>query len=122
MKFYNFKNQNSNIKKINDYFIIFDNIVILSYIKIFNYKEDINKGIRKIIIKLEQNIIFEGYVNKVNANLNGTTCILFTCDLNITKDIQENELPNYSENIEMLKNLQNRKEIKTKKGKILKLV
>ena len=121
MKFYNFRKQNY-IKKINEYFIIFDNVVIISYIKIFNYKEDINKGIRRIIIKLDQNIIFEGYVNKLNANLNGTTCILFTCDLYVTKHIQENELPGFSENIEYLKNLQNRKEIKTKKGRILKLV
>ena len=121
MKFYNFRKQNY-IKKINEFFIIFDNVVIISYIKIFNYKEDINKGIRRIIIKLDQNIIFEGYVNKYNANLNGTTCILFTCDLYVTKHIQENELPGFSENIEYLKNLQNRKEIKTKKGRILKLV
>ena len=121
MKFYNFRNQN-NIKKINEYFIIFDNVVIISYIKIFNFKEDINKGIRRIIIKLDQKIIYEGYINKLNANLNGTTCILFTCDLNITKDIQENELPGYTENIESLKNRQNRKEIKTKKGRILKLI
>ena len=33
--------------------------------------------------------------NKYNKSNNGYTSILFTCDLNITKDIKENELSGY---------------------------
>ena len=68
---------------------------------------DIVKGIAMILVFLGHaiqqadaincydNIIFDGEINKYNKSNNGYTSILFTCDLNITKDIKENELSGY---------------------------
>ena len=97
--------KNDEIKKNNILYIFLEKIVGISYIRIFNHKKDILKGVRKLIIKLDENIIFNGNINKYNNINNGCTVILFTCDLNITKNIKECELSGYNENI-----LSNRKE------------
>ena len=97
--------KNDEMKKNNILYIFLEKIVGISYIRIFNHKKDNMKGVRKLIIKLDENIIFNGNVNKYNNINNGCTVILFTCDLNITKNIKECELSGYNENI-----LSNRKE------------
>jgi hypothetical protein len=42
-------------------------------------------------------MIFNGEVNKYSRLNQGITSILFTCDLNVTKDVKECELPGFNE-------------------------
>ena len=115
--FKDFKKYDDN-KRNNILYVFLEKIVGISYIRIFNHKKDVLKGVRKLIIKLDENIIFNGNVNKYNNINNGCTVILFTCDLQITKNIKESELSGYNENI-----LSNRKEkvIKKENELILKV-
>ena len=76
-------------------YFLYDKPISLSYIRILNNKKEIEKSVSKMIIKCDDNIIFDGEINKYNKSNNGYTSILFTCDLNITKDIKENELSGY---------------------------
>ena len=86
---------NINMKKQNTIYFLYDKPISLSYIRILNNKKEIEKSVSKMIIKCDDNIIFDGEINKYNKSNNGYTSILFTCDLNITKDIKENELSGY---------------------------
>ena len=86
-------------KKPNSIFIIYDRCVSVSYIRILNYRKDINKSVSKMIIKCDEKVIFDGEINKYTTNNGGYTSILFTCDLNITKDIKESELSGYENEI-----------------------
>ena len=52
-----------------------------------------------MIIKCDEKVIFDGEINKYTTNNGGYTSILFTCDLNITKDIKESELSGYENEI-----------------------
>lgn len=126
-------------KKHNSIFIIYDRCVSVSYIRILNYRKDINKSVSKMIIKCDEKIIFDGEINKYTTNNGGYTTILFTCDLNITKDIKESELSGYeneiknqlnniylytnpSENEDQLENRKAYKNIKYEHGVMLVLI
>ena len=98
-KFKNYKKcQNNHIDTdMNDIYFIFDNIISVSQIKIFNYTQNINQSIKRVIIHCDDKMIFNGEVNKYSRLNQGITSILFTCDLNVTKDVKECELPGFNE-------------------------
>ena len=82
---------------MNVIYFIFDKCLSVSQIKIVNHK-DIMNSVSRILIHCDDKIIFNGEVNKYTQYNKGITSILFTCDLNVTKDIKEYELPGYDNN------------------------
>lgn len=83
-------------------YIIFRYPISLSYIKIFNYTKRPNCGIKDISISFDDQRIFEGQLNQITSpstsnkekdnHCSNETIILFTCDLDITKHLDEDKL------------------------------
>ena len=57
------------------------------------------KGVSQMMIECDGKMIFNGEINRYNILNQGYTSILFTCDLNITKDIKESEISGYDTEI-----------------------
>jgi len=78
-----FKLNNNNNNNFAEIFFVFERPIFLSYINIVNLNEfEFNANEIKIFI--DTNIIFEGCLNK-----DCDTVILFTCDMKITKNLDE---------------------------------
>jgi hypothetical protein len=86
------------VQKSNAIYFIFDRPVSLSYIYIWNYTCNSKIGVKEIHIACDDNIIYKGYLKKAESqdNSKNITTLLFTSDINITKNIYENHLPDFS--------------------------
>lgn len=77
-------------------YFFFQSPITISYVIFYNYLKEPNQGIKDIQMFLDNDLIFSGQLNK-SIKLEGDkwsneTIILFTCDLSITKDLNENML------------------------------
>ena len=87
LKYINTASKDGDYLKENSMYFFFKIPVAISYIKIKNFSENEECGVKDAKIYMDDKIIFEGALNR-----NKDTLILFTCDMEITKNIDENLL------------------------------
>ena len=87
LKYINTASKDGDDLKENSMYFFFKIPVAISYIKIKNFSENEECGVKDAKIYMDDKIIFEGTLNR-----NKDTLILFTCDMEITKNIDENLL------------------------------
>ena len=88
-KFNNIKLSESDSYNSNSIYYIFTEPVFISYIKFTNLKSNSLFTVKDIKIFCDTNIIFEGCLHNYNP-----TIVLFTCDMKITRDLNEKLLSN----------------------------
>lgn len=97
LRYMNTNSKDGEHYKENSIFFFFKIPISISYISIKNYRKKKECGVKDIKIYSDDNIIFEGIINQSDAENEsdkngGETLILFTCDMEITKNLDENLL------------------------------
>ena len=98
-KFNNIKLSESDSYNSNSIYYIFTEPVFISYIKFTNLKSNSLFTVKDIKIFCDTNIIFEGCLHNYNQ-----TIVLFTCDMKITRNLNEKLLSNPIKKRQMQKN------------------
>ena len=98
-KFNNIKLSKSDSYNSNSIYYIFTEPVFISYIKFTNLKSNSLFTVKDIKIFCDTNIIFEGCLHNYNQ-----TIVLFTCDMKITRNLNEKLLSNPIKKRQMQKN------------------
>jgi hypothetical protein len=83
-EYYSNNYNNSTNQELNTLYFIFDKLISISFIEIFNLQDKPERGIKEVQIALDENIIYKGNLKKFHNNYEKTT-ILFSSDNKITK-------------------------------------
>mmetsp|Transcript_14658 Transcript_14658/g.12480 ORF Transcript_14658/g.12480 Transcript_14658/m.12480 type:complete len:108 (+) Transcript_14658:458-781(+) len=80
----------------NQLFVSFDQPIVISCIKFWNYSKDRLRGIKELEISLDDNIIYRGYIRKAptfegfQSGQELHTTVLFTKNDNLIKKLRPN--------------------------------
>jgi hypothetical protein len=105
--FSNFYPRNGNLK-MNKLYFLFDKPISLSYIQIWNYSDNPEKGIKDIQIFVDDCVVYKGVIKKSSDS--PSTVILFTSDNGVTKNLDERLLNTMEKNI--YKEIENDNEVR----------
>ena len=84
----------------NNVYMFFRIPIGISYIRVVNHRKEPLKGVKDVKVYMDNNVIYEGYLYKMKeegestnegncSNDKGETLILFTCDMGITKYLDD---------------------------------
>ena len=86
-------------ERYNNVYMFFRIPIGISYIRVVNHRKEPSKGVKDVKVFMDTNVIYEGYLYKakeeneseseMNCNDKGETLILFTCDMGITKYLDD---------------------------------
>jgi hypothetical protein len=123
LKFNNTALENNEDTQYNNVYMFFRIPIGISFIKITNHGKEPKKGVKNMKVYMDGNVIYDGYLNKkkeeddkedVSCNDKGETIILFTCEIGITKFLDDEVLA------KPIKRVQ-KKEVKNGNEVVLKL-
>ena len=123
LKYNNTALENNEDTQYNNVYMFFRIPIGISFIKITNHGKEPKKGVKNMKVYMDGNVIYDGYLNKkkeeddkedVSCNDKGETIILFTCEIGITKFLDDEVLA------KPIKRVQ-KKEVKNGNEVVLKL-